>query len=179
MATLNRFKIEPENTIFRPTAEKLRELSFEMSNAQVTCFGNLNVQTEVDARSKKSTYIIDDDPSKHSDQCMARSEADRLAGVQDEFIRSAEMICVDGYIGNDPAYRTSARLWMERAYANIAAMQNLLYYPLEGNEGDDWEPELTVVYTPSVIAEGYPNGRCITVDLEAGITRVMNSDYFG
>ena len=103
-----------------------------MSNAQVTCFGNLNVQTEVDARSKKSTYIIDDDPSKHSDQCIARNEADRLAGIQDEFIRSAEMICVDGYIGNDPAYRTSARLWMERAYANIAAMQNLLYYPLEG-----------------------------------------------
>jgi len=179
MATLNRFKIEPKNTIFRPTAEKLRELSFEMSNAQVTCFDNLNIQTEVDARSKKSTYIIDDDPSKHSDQCMTRIEAHRLAGIQDEFIRSAEMICVDGYIGNDPAYRTPARLWMERAYANIAAMQNLLYYPLEGTEGDDWEPELTIVYTPSVTAEGYPNGRCITVDLEAGITRVMNSDYFG
>ncbi|MDE0959782.1 MAG: phosphoenolpyruvate carboxykinase [Planctomycetota bacterium] len=179
MATLNRFKIEPKTTIFRPDAEMLRKISFEMSNGHVTCFDNLNVQTKVDARSKKSTYIIDDDPSKHSDQCMTRKEADRLAEIQGEFIRSAEMICVDGYIGNDPVYRTSARLWMERGYANIAAMQNLLYYPLDGTEADDWDPELTVVYTPSVVAEGYPDDRCISVDLEAGVTRVMNSDYFG
>ena len=36
-----------------------------------------------------------------------------------------------------------------------------------------------MVYTPSVKAEGYPDDRVITVDLEAGVTRVMNSDYFG
>jgi len=68
---------------------------------------------------------------------------------------------------------------MEKAFANIAAMQDLLYYPLDGNESEQWEPELTVVYTPSVVANGYPDDRCITVDLEAGVTRVMNSDYFG
>ncbi|HIO65852.1 MAG TPA: phosphoenolpyruvate carboxykinase (ATP), partial [Planctomycetes bacterium] len=179
MAILESFKIEPKDTIFRPSAELLRDLSSQMSNANVTSFDNLNVQTRVDSRSKKSTYIIDDDPSRHSDQCISRKEGERIAAMQDEFIRSAEMVCVDGYIGNDPEHRTSARLWMEKAFANIAAMQDLLYYPLDGNESEQWEPELTVVYTPSVVAEGYPDDRCITVDLEAGVTRVMNSDYFG
>ena len=79
--------------------------------------------------------MIDDDPTRHSDQCVTREEADRLAAMQDEFIRGAEMICVDGYIGNHPQYRTSARLWIEKAHANIAGMQNLLYYPLTGTGG--------------------------------------------
>jgi phosphoenolpyruvate carboxykinase (ATP) len=179
MATLNCFKIEPRETIFRPSAEILRELTEGMPNARHTGFDNYNVHTKIDSRSKKSTYVIDDDSSRHSDQCISRKEGDRLAVLQDEFIKDAEMICVDGYIGNHPELRTSARLWMEKKYANIAAMQNLLYYPLDGNEDAQWEPELTVVYTPSVIVEGYPDDRCISVDLEAGLTRVMNSDYFG
>ncbi len=179
MATLNQIKIEPRAMIFRPSVELLRELTATMPNARLTGFDNYNVHTEVISRSKKSTYIIDDDQSRHSDQCISRKEGERLAILQDDFIKDAEMICVDGYIGNHPKFRTSARLWMERAYANIAAMQNLLYYPLDGTENDQWEPELTVVYTPSVVAEGYPDGRCISVDLEAGLTRVLNSDYFG
>lgn len=179
MSTLNEFRIEPKATIFRPTAEELRALTAEMPNAFHTSFDNYNVHAKVDSRSKKSTYVIDDDPTRHSDQCVTREEADRLAAMQDEFIRGAEMICVDGYIGNHPQYRTSARLWIEKAHANIAGMQNLLYYPLDGTEGEDWNPTLTVVYTPSVKAEGYPDDRVITVDLEAGVTRVMNSDYFG
>lgn len=179
MVTLNQFKIEPRETIFRPDEEFLRELTANMPNARSTKFDNYNVQTRVDSRSKKSTYIIDDNQSLHSDQCISRKEGDRLAVLQDEFIKNCDMICIDGYIGNHPKYRTPARLWMEKEYANIAAMQNLLYYPLDGNEDDSWEPELTVVYTPSVVAEGYPDDRCISVDLEAGLTRVMNSDYFG
>ena len=179
MATLNRIKIEPRETIFRPTAEFLRELTAKMPNARLTKFDNYNVHTEVDSRSKKSTYIIDDNQSLHSDQCISRKEGERLAVLQDDFVKNAEMICIDGYIGNHPRYRTPARLWMEKAYANIAAMQNLLYYPLDGSEDDTWEPQLTVIYTPSVVAEGYPDERCISVDLEAGLTRVMNSDYFG
>lgn len=179
MATLNQITIEPKETIFRPGVELLRELTANMPNARYTGFDNYNVHTKVLSRSKKSTYIIDDDPSRHSDQCISRKEGERLAALQDDFIKGAEMICVDGYIGNHPEFRTSARLWMEKGYANIAAMQSLLYYPLDGSESDQWEPELTVVYTPNVVAEGYPDDRCISVDLEAGLTRVMNSDYFG
>ena len=171
--------VTPKNTIFRPTAAQLRELTSAMPNARKTTFDNFNVQTKVDARSKKSTFVITDDPSQHSDQCITREEGARVAKIQDEFISGCTMIVVDGYIGNDPEFRTPARLFMEKAHANIAAMQDLLYYPLDGNEGDDWTPELTVIYTPSVKMEGYPDDRLIAVDLEAGVTRVFNSDYFG
>src|SRR2546423_11094070 len=36
-----------------------------------------------------------------------------------------------------------------------------------------------MIITPNLTAPGYPNDRAIFVDLEAGITRVFNSDYFG
>ena len=171
--------VTPKNTIFRPAAETFRELNAAMPNARKTMFDNFNVQTKVDSRSKKSTFVIDDDATRHSDQCISREEGDRIARLQDDFISDAEMIVIDGYIGNDPAFRTPARLYMEKAHANVAAMQKLLYYPLDGDESSDWTPELQVLYTPSVKADGYPDDRIISVDLEAGVTRVLNSDYFG
>jgi phosphoenolpyruvate carboxykinase (ATP) len=59
-------------------------------------------------------------------------------------------------------------------------MQQQLYYPA-GSDYDpaSWEPDTTVVYTPNLAAPGYPDDRLIAVDLNASITRVLNSDYFG
>ena len=87
------------------------------------------------------------------------------------------MIQIDGFIGHDPEFRTPARLFVEAANANIAGMQQQLYF--ERDESEEHEPELTVVYTPNLKAEGYPDDRLIAVDLEQGVTRVFNSDYFG
>ena len=87
------------------------------------------------------------------------------------------MVVVDGYIGNDPEFRTPARLYIEAANANIAGMQQQLYF--SPADGEELEPELTVIYTPNLKAEGYPDDRLIAVDLEQGVTRVFNSDYFG
>jgi phosphoenolpyruvate carboxykinase (ATP) len=109
---------------------------------------------------------------------MTRQEGDRVARAQDEYIRTRDMLVVDGYIGNDPLLRTPARLIIEASNANIAAMQGILYFPLE-NGGSDFEPRVTVIYTPNLEAKGYPNDRLIAVDLEHCITRVFNSDYFG
>src|SRR5256885_17131939 len=55
-------------------------------------------------------------------------------------------------------------------------MQQQLYF---GPPEDDFEPELTVIYTPNLKAEGFSDDRLIMVDLEQGVTRVFNSDYFG
>src|ERR671939_2224645 len=56
-------------------------------------------------------------------------------------------------------------------------MQRQLYF--EVDDPDSFEPELTVIYTPNLAVDGYPNDRVIAVDLERGVTRVCNSDYFG
>jgi len=164
---------------WNPSPEKLQELTAQMPNARRTVYDNLNVQTRVDSRSKASTYVVTDTPENHSDQTTTRAEGVRIAAMQDEYIAGQDMLVIDGYIGNDAHRRVAARLFIEASNANIAGMQQALYFDNEGAGGPDWEPELTVIYTPNLAAPGYPNDRVIAVDLEAGVTRVLNSDYFG
>jgi len=170
------FRLPPAASVLEnPSADKLKELAAQMPNAQRTRHGNVNVQTEVVSRSKGSTYIVTDEPDGQN-QSITREEGRKWAEAQDAYIAEQEMVVVDGYIGTDPEFRTPARLYMEAANANIAGMQQQLYF---AGEGEEIEPELTVIYTPNLKAEGYPDDRLIAVDLEQGVTRVFNSDYFG
>jgi phosphoenolpyruvate carboxykinase (ATP) len=164
---------------WNPSTDRLRELAEEMPNAVVTEFGNVAVKAKVDSRSTKSTYIVEDSTNA-TKQTMTRAEYERIAAAQDAYIAGCHVVVVDGYIGSDPQFRTRARLVMEAANANVAGMQKQLYYPA----GDDydpaaWEPDTTVIYTPNLAWPGYPDDRVIAVDLNANITRVLNSDYFG
>jgi phosphoenolpyruvate carboxykinase (ATP) len=161
--------------IVNPTSQELKELAARMANARWTRYGNLNVQTEVVNRSKGSTFIVTDQPDGQN-QAISREDGERWAALQNEYIARQEMVVIDGYIGNDPEFRTPARLYIEAANANIAGMQQQLYFSPAGQE---IEPELTVIYTPNLKAEGFPDDRLIAVDLEQGVTRVLNSDYFG
>ncbi len=167
-------RMKAKRVFDNPTAEDLRGFTEVMPNCRVTEFGNLNVQTRVTSRSAGSTFIVSDDPSITSGKSITREEFDRLSRIQEEYIRDHDMVIVDGYIGNVERFRTPARLSIEKANANVAGMQQKLYYPRP-----DGEPEVQVIYTPNLAAPGYPEDRVIAVDLENGITRVLNSDYFG
>ncbi len=170
------FRLPPAASLIEnPSPEQAQELAARMPNARATRYGNLNVATEVVSRSKRSTFLVTDEPDGQN-QSITREEGLRWAELQDEYIADQEMVVVDGYIGNDPAFRTPARLYIEAANANIAGMQQQLYFDLDD---EDFEPELVVIYTPNLKAEGYPDDRLIAVDLELGVTRVFNSDYFG
>jgi len=158
-----------------PGPEELNELAARMPTARRTRYGNLNVQTRVLARSKRSTYLVTDEPDGQN-QAIGREEGRRLAEAQDAYIAGQEMVRIDGTIGSDPELRVPVRLFVEAANANIAAMQQQLYFAPAGEEA---ESELTVVYTPNLTAEGFPDDRLIAVDVELGVTRVFNSDYFG
>jgi phosphoenolpyruvate carboxykinase (ATP) len=171
--------VQPKSVVWNPSAEELRRYAAEMPNARVTEFGNLNVATKVVSRSKGSTFIATDTPEQHSDQTISRAEYERMARLQNDYIKTRDMLVVDGYIGNDPQFRVAARLIIEKANANIAGMQQHLYYPATAEELETFEPVLTVIYTPNLKAEGYPDERLIAVDLESYITRVFHSDYFG
>jgi phosphoenolpyruvate carboxykinase (ATP) len=162
--------------IANPGPEELKELAAKQPRARFTRYGNLNVQTTVLARSNPSTYLVTDEPDGQN-QSIGREEGLRWADAQDAYIAGCEMVQVDGYIGADPEFRVPARLYIEVANANIAGMQQQLYFAAD--EEEDVEPELTIVYTPNLKAEGCPDDRLITVDLEQGVTRVFNSDYFG
>ena len=143
-----------------------------MPQARLTEFGNVNVQTQVLSRSAGSTHVVGG-PS--SGKTMTREAFDTIAAKQDAYLAERDVVVIDGYIGNDPGMRTAARLTIEKANANIAGMQQKLYF----ERTDGAEPEVHVIYTPSLAAPGYSDDRLIAVDLENGVTRVLNSDYFG
>src|SRR5881392_1254529 len=171
--------VEPKSVIWNPSPDDLRRFTEEMPNCRKTEFGNVNVATRVVSRSKLSTYIATDTPENHSDQTITRAEYERMAKLQNDYIRSRDMLVVEGFIGNDPEFRVPARLIIEKSNANIAGMQQHLYYPATPEEIEHFEPKVTVIYTPNLEAEGYPEKRLIAVDLENHVTRVFNSDYFG
>jgi len=173
------YQVNGSRVEWNPSPARLRELTEEMPNASVTEFGNVNVKARVDSRSTRSTYLVDDSTNSRG-QTITRTEYDRVAAQQDAHIAKSHMVVVDGYIGSDPQFRTKARLIMEAANANVAGMQQQLYYPAESDyDPASWEPDTTVIYTPNLEAPGYPNDRLIAVDLSKNITRVLNSDYFG
>jgi phosphoenolpyruvate carboxykinase (ATP) len=173
------YEVNAASVEWNPPPARLRELTEEMPNSQLTEFGNVVVKARVDSRSTRSTFVVDDSTNA-TKQTITREEYDRMAAEQDAYVAETDVVVIDGYIGSDPAFRTRARLIMESAHANVAGMQQQLYYPV----GDDydpaaWEPDTTVIYTPRLAAPGYPDDRLIAVDLNENITRVLNSDYFG
>jgi phosphoenolpyruvate carboxykinase (ATP) len=163
-------------TFDNPSPEQLRAFTEEMPEARLTEFGNVNVQTKVLSRSAGSTFVVE---RESSGKTMSRADYDKVAALQDAYIAEHDMIVIDGFIGNDPEMRTRARLVMEKRYANIAGMQQKLYFAPEDGAGARGEPEVQVIYTPGLLAEGYPDDRLIAVDLDSYTTRVLHSDYFG
>ena len=171
------FRLPEAATVYdNPSPAELKALAEAMPNASPTAYGSVNVQTEVVSRSKRSTFLVTDEPDGQN-QAISREEALAWAERQDAYIADQAMVVVDGYIGHDSEFRVAARLYVEAANANIAGMQQQLYFPVGPDE--TFEPELVVIYTPNLKADGYPDDRLIAVDLEAGVTRVFNSDYFG
>ncbi|HEU5419718.1 MAG TPA: phosphoenolpyruvate carboxykinase [Streptosporangiaceae bacterium] len=173
------YKVNAASVEWNPTAARLRELTEQMPNSQVTEYGNVVVKARVDSRSTRSTFVVDDSTNA-TKQTITREEYIRVAAEQDAYLEGTDVVVIDGYIGSDPAFRTRARLIMESAHANVAGMQKQLYYPAdEDYDPEAWEPDTTVIYTPRLAAPGYPDDRLIAVDLRDNITRVLNSDYFG
>src|ERR671918_139516 len=144
-----------------PSAEELQQLTAGMPTARWT----------------PSTFIVTDDPDPGVEQTVSRSQAEEWADRQDDYIAEQEMILIDGYLGAQPEFRVPVRLFIEAANANVAGMQQQLWFPVDDPEG--FEPELTVVYTPNLSAPGWPDERLILVDMDQGVNRVFNSDYFG
>src|SRR6476469_5030857 len=146
---------QAKRVIENPSPEEVKALAAKMPTARPTKYGNLNVQTQVLARSKRSTFLVTDEPDGQN-QAMSTDDAAHWTERQDEYIAGREMVVIDGDTGN----------------ANIAGMQQQLYF---GPPEADFEPELTVIYTPNLKADGFPDDRLIMVDLEPGVTRDFNS----
>ena len=150
------FALPAARTVLQnPTQAELHALTKTMPNARETSYGAVNVQTRVLSRSKGSTFIVADDPETYPHQAIDRDEWERMSARQDAYIAESAMIQVDGFIGNDPERRVPTQLFVEAAFANIAGMQDVLYF-------DDptaaFEPELE---------QGYELGGIDATDVDA------------
>ncbi len=170
-----RMTVNARRVDHQPDPADLRAWTERQVNARLTEFGNVVVRTEVTARSTGETMIVSDRPERHSGPVLAPEDYQTVAAAQERYLADQEVVVLDGYIGDHPDGRMGARLIVEKSHAGLAAMQQLLYFPADPG----FEPELTIVYTPRLPAAGYPNERLVAVDLEGGVTRVLNSDYFG
>jgi len=158
-----------------PTQDELRRWALELLPGIVeTEFGNLDYPARILARLTPSTFYVSDVPVSGR-QTMSRAEAAEWAARQDAHIAERDMVHVRGYLGPDPDFRTGTQLYIERAHANIPAMQQQLYFPAD----DAWSPEFSVIYTPTLRAPEHHAECLILVDLDRGVTRVLGSDYFG
>ncbi len=159
-----------------PDMEKLRELIFNQNNVIKTEFGNPDAITKVKARSAKNTYIVTDDSSITDTQTIPIKEGERIAKLQNDFIKNRKMIKINGYIAYDNMVKVPAQLIIQEEYANVAAMQKSLYFQSEENS---FEPLFQIIMTPDLEIDGYNEKRVIAVYLDKWVTRVINSDYFG
>jgi ATP-dependent phosphoenolpyruvate carboxykinase len=101
--------VEARTVRDNPSPEDLRRFAEEMPQARLTEFDNVNVQTRVVSRSAGSTYVVGG-PS--SGKTMTREDYERVAQMQDEYLREQDVVVIDGYIGNDPDFRTRERVML-------------------------------------------------------------------
>src|SRR5262245_23088815 len=85
---------------FRPTSAELVKLINALSGASTRGSGALQVLTEVHSQANMSTYIVTDSPQAHTDQSIPVAEGQRIAKLQDDYIKEHEMIVIDGHLGN-------------------------------------------------------------------------------
>jgi len=164
-----------------PTQDEFRKLALAHTpNMRTTSKGSMNkVASIAKARSAANTFVIAEDPSKHTCKTIQPAEAQKYIEAQEAYIAGREMIRLDGYIGNHPDTRVKATLWMAIEGANVAAMQQILYFPPDPSELANWQPEFQIIYTPGCKAVGQDKDRLILVDIDRYVTRIMGTDYFG
>src|ERR1700743_2829101 len=87
--------VEAKSVSWNPPPAELRQFTEEMPNCKRTEFNNVNVGTRVVSRSKGSTYVATDTPEHHSDQTISRAEFDRISRLQNEYIKTRDMLVVE------------------------------------------------------------------------------------
>ena len=73
---------QAKRVIENPSPEEVKELTAKMPTSRPTKYGNLNVQTQVLARSKRSTFLVTDEPDGQN-QAISTDDAARWTERQD------------------------------------------------------------------------------------------------
>lgn len=159
-----------------PGQDQLAALARDHTPAVLqTAYGSLNKVSRNKARMAKYTFVITDEDGGFSHNTLSPADARPLIEAQARYIRGrGRLIEVRGWLGVGP--RAVPVQWLYTLEgANIAAMQQVLAFP---HDGEAFDPRFRVVYTPD-FRPPVPGGQRILVDLDNYVTYVMGPDYFG
>ena len=142
--------------------EELRAMA--KGDERTTEYGSAGYVSKLKSRSSAFTRTVVDGQVTAEDRQVLRE-------VQ-EYLKKQTVIEVDRQLCQGPAEKAYVcRLWVTKPYARLAHM---FHASLGAVNGSFDRPDLFVVDVPE-----YPGERRILVDVEAGVTYVLGSDYYG
>jgi phosphoenolpyruvate carboxykinase (ATP) len=113
------------------------------------------------------------------DRCLTPERAAELARAQDAHLARRDVLIIDGAVGDAGPHSVSVRLCVEASHPNLAAFQQLVYFPPPNGAAPGAAPEISIVCTPTLRVQESPGGRAIAVEPESGLAWISGSDYFG
>ncbi len=148
-----------ENVTYDPSLDELRAFSEELETT--TEYGSASYVSEFRSRSADRT-------SNTVDHEFTETDRERMLDAQ-ERASERELVCLDRIVGRHPETAFCCRLYVPREYGRIALAWAKLLEPAP----DGREPDFETLQLPD-----YDDTR-IRVDVDAGVTYVLGSDYTG
>jgi len=148
-----------ENVTYDPSFDELRAFSEHLETT--TEYGSPSYVSEFRSRSADRTKNSVDDEFTESDRGLMDAAQDRA--------RESELVCLDRMVGRHDETAFCCRLYVPKEYGRIAlAWAKLLEPAPEGRE-----PDFETLQLPDEADTR------IRVDVDAGVTYVLGSDYTG
>src|SRR5438874_9196932 len=150
--------------------------------------GPLIVSTgQYTGRSPKDKFVVEEPSSKDKiwwgsvNQPLSEENFDKIRDRMMAYIADKRLYVQDVFVGADPSYSLSVRVYTETAWANLFA-RNLFIRPTPG-ELADFKPDFAVVDVPSFKAdprtEGTRTETFIALNLAQQIVLVGGTEYAG
>lgn len=138
-------------------------------------------------RSPKDKFVVEEPSSKEAvwwgkvNQPISEDNFNALRDRMFTYLQDKEMYVQDLFVGADPEYRLSARIYTETAWANLFA-RNLFIRPAE-HELEGFAPDFTVINAPSFTAnpgaEGTKSETFIILNMAQRVVLIGGTRYAG
>ncbi|MEO8288648.1 MAG: phosphoenolpyruvate carboxykinase [Chloroflexota bacterium] len=150
--------------------------------------GSLVVSTgQYTGRSPKDKFVVEEPTSKDKiwwgpvNQPMSEENFDKIRDRMIAYVQDKHLYVQDLFVGADPKYRLSVRIYTETAWANLFA-RNLFIRPTQ-DELAAFKPDFSVVNIPSFKAdpksEGTRTETVIALNLGQQMVLIGGTEYAG
>jgi len=178
--------IESERHNLPPGA--LYEEAIRNEEGHIAAEGSLVVSTgQYTGRSPKDKFVVEEPSSKDKvwwgsvNQPISEEKFNNLRDRMMEYLADKRLYVQDVYVGADPSYRLSVRVFTESAWANLFA-RNLFIRPTP-QEHATFSPDFTVIDAPSFHANSSEDGTrsetFIMLNLAQSLVLIGGTQYAG